>query len=72
MRNTDPINNRGWTQMLGKSTHFSLLRDTRHGTHIVMYDTSMQNKANSTNKIYYLLQPTRGKDEPNIVGMQKS
>ena len=51
---------------------FSLLRDTRHGTHIVMYDTSMRNKENSTNKIYYLLQPTSGKDEPHIVFMRKS
>ena len=45
---------------------FSILRDTRHGTHIcfkVIYDTSMRNKANNTNKINYFLLPNGDKDE---------
>ena len=51
---------------------FSILRDTRHDTRIVMHDTSMRNEAKHTNKIYYLLQPIGGKDEQNIVFMRTS
>jgi hypothetical protein len=69
-RTLTPLISGGVPRCSRRVRSFSILRDTRHGTHIVMYDTSIRNKANNTNKIYYILLPNEGNDEQNIVCMR--